>query len=151
MLYALTPLQLHVRESDAFGRGHFGATRGSRTHNGIDYVCKAGKYVLTPATGKVTKLGYPYADDFSYRYVEVTSIDGLRHRLFYCLPTVSVGDDVTRGDPVGTAQNIAKRYDTVDKKMVNHVHYEVMRSDGSYVDPDKAECRVPEKELRPKE
>lgn len=151
MLYALTPLQLHVRESDAFGRGHFGAPRGSRLHNGIDYVCKAGRRVLSPVVGRVTKLGHPYADDLSYRYVEVTTIDGLRHRLFYCLPSVSVGDYVSRGDPVGTAQDIAKRYDTNDKKMVNHIHYEVMRDDGSFVDPDNADCRISDEEPRPKE
>lgn len=139
MLYALAPIQLHVRESDPFGKGHFGAPRGSRTHNGIDFVCAQGAYLLSPVAGKVTKLGFPYADDHSFRYVQVTSADGLRHRLFYCLPTVSVGDVIDRGDPLGRVQNIAGRYNTADKRMVNHVHYEVMRDDGSYVDPDNAD------------
>jgi hypothetical protein len=127
---------LSKRQTDDFGSGYFGAGRGSRTHNGIDYACFAGSTVLSPVRGVVTILGYPYADDFDYRYVQVTDNDGLRHRIFYCLPSCSVGDVVCKGDGIGEAQDISARYDTEDKKMNNHIHYEILDSTNSYLNPE---------------
>jgi murein DD-endopeptidase MepM/ murein hydrolase activator NlpD len=115
---------LELRGRDGYGSGAYGAPRGDRTHRGIDFKAPAGAAILSPVSGEVSKLGYPYSDDFSYRYVEVTTRSGLKHRLFYVDPMVKVGDKIAVGQPLGLAQHIAARYD--EHLMNNHIHYEVM-------------------------
>ena len=140
------------------GDGRFGARRGSRTHNGIDYVTQPGDRICSPVAGVITKHGYPYRDDLSYRYVEITTqyfdtldtstttethiqIIPARHRLFYTLmfDTLKIGDTVHQNDIVGIAQDIAARYPAKDPKdaMINHVHYEIKRPDGTYINPEQ--------------
>ena len=126
---------LPERGSDAWGSGHFGASRGSRTHRGIDYACYPGTGIHTRTAGKVTKLGYPYADDTSFRYVQVTDVHGLNHRYFYVYPAVGVGDNVVAGEIIGFAQDIAGRYDKPEKRMKNHIHYEIKQGK-EYLDPN---------------
>lgn len=128
---------LPPRGTDAWGSGEFGASRGSRSHKGIDYACFPETIIHTPVTGTVTKLGYPYGDDLSFRYVEVTTRDKNRHRLFYTSPEVSVGELVSRGDIVGTAQDIAGKYHRDDREpMTNHIHYEILAPDGTPINPE---------------
>lgn len=126
------------RGTDDFGCGDFGASRGSRDHNGIDYCVEAGQEIATPVTGVVTKLGYTYGSDLFWRYVEITcDATGLRHRLFYVEPGVDYGQRVDAGDLVGVSQHIAGKYNTEDRKMKNHVHYEIMTADGkTYLNPE---------------
>lgn len=115
---------LSKRQPDAYGSGEYGANRGSRAHRGIDYACFVGAEILSPIEGKITKLGYAYADDLSYRYVEVVGDDSLHYRVFYVEPSVGVGDMVTRETIIGKAQDISARY-TENGMMENHIHYEI--------------------------
>lgn len=125
------------REPDDYGEGHFKASRGKRTHNGVDKACPPNTQIFSTVTGTVTKLGYPYADDLSYRYVQVTDNDGLDHRMFYVYPHVIVGDVCAAGITViGIAQNIASRY-TEKGHMNNHIHYEIKKGD-EYLNPEEA-------------
>lgn len=126
---------LPKRGSDEWGSGEFHASRGSRKHKGIDYACYPGTQIESPTHGDVTKLGYPYGDDLSFRYVQITDDHGNNHRLFYVEPGVKVGDTVEQGDIVGEAQDIAARYSTPEKYMKNHIHYEIL-IDGTEVDPE---------------
>ena len=123
------------------GDGRFGARRGSRTHNGIDYVTQPGDRICSPVAGVITKHGYPYRDDLSYRYVEITDLRYYRHRLFYTslAPDIALHDIVTSNQIVATAQDITKRYPAKDPKdaMINHVHYEIKRPDGTYMNPEE--------------
>jgi len=125
---------MKMRNPDNYGSGHFGASRGSRTHNGIDYVCDKGSPIHITTPGKVTKLGYPYGDDLSFRYVQVTDEKGLAHRVFYVEPSVSAGDLVTAGTVLGTSQDLTKRY---PNGMTNHVHYEI-KNGSEYINPEDA-------------
>jgi hypothetical protein len=128
-------IELELR-NDPAGKGNYGARRGDRTHVGIDYCCTPGAVVLTPVGGIVTRLGYPYADDLSWRYVEITSgPDKLRHRFFYVEPgeTIDVGTHVGRKTPIGKAQDISERYP--DQEMLAHIHYEVKTQAGTHLDP----------------
>jgi len=125
--------KLKKRGIDAFGSGAFGSSRGDRKHKGIDYACEPGTEILSPCIGKVTKIGYPYPNS-TYRYVEVTDLSKLRNRVFYIKPVVKKGDQVTVLTVIGKAQDIAKKYSTEHKKMVNHVHYEILN--GEPINPE---------------
>jgi len=128
---------LPKRMNDPWGSGEFGASRGTRTHKGIDYACYPDTEIQTPVDGVITKLGYPYGDDLSFRYVEVMANDGLRHRLFYVEPTCVHGDEVHAGDVVGSSQDISSRYrDPSKPAMINHVHYEILDDAGDPVNPE---------------
>ena len=121
------------RGCDDYGCGHFGASRGRRKHNGIDCKADYGQIVCSHVAGKVTKIGYPYANDLSYKYVEITDSLDLRHRFFYVFPSVKPGDRIKVSDTIGTVQNIAARYKR--GKMTNHVHYEIKKQNNDYMNP----------------
>ena len=122
------------RRTDQQGSGHYGASRGQRKHNGVDYACYPDSIVLSNVNGIVTKLGYPYASDLSYRYVQITCIEtGLSHRYFYVEPAVNKGDHIKIGDAIGASQEL--HYSGI----VQHIHYEIKDSDGNYVDPNSLE------------
>lgn len=111
-----------IRVDDA-GDGHFGAPRGDRTHRGVDYLCRPGDTVHSPCNGVVSKLGFPYADDSTWRYVEITDGRSRRHRLFYVEPLHHVGTIVKEGNVIGHAQDISLRY---SPRMKPHLHYEII-------------------------
>ena len=119
------------RSTDKYGSGEFGAPRGDHSHNGIDFVVAPLQPVLALVEGTVTKLGYPYTDDLSYRYVQVTDLDGNDVRYFYTLPTVEVGDTISIGDMLGTAQDLGERYPGITP----HVHLEIKQG-REYLNPN---------------
>ena len=130
------------RGRDAMGSGAFGAPRGSRKHRGEDYRVKAGEIIYSKYKGAVTKIGYPYSQDSStkksrlkseLRYVEITTQKGLKHRYFYVRPSVKKGDSIAAGDEIGKVSDLKKIWGA---RMRNHVHYEVMTKEGTYLDPN---------------
>lgn len=123
-------IKAEERGCDKWGCGDFGASRGSRTHKGIDFKANPGQVLLASVEGEVSKIGYPYSDDLSYRYVQVTTKEGLDVRYFYVEPIVRLGDRVNLLDQLGTVQDLGKRYED----MVNHVHIEIKKR-GDYIDP----------------
>lgn len=134
MITATLPLRI----SDDFGSGAFEAPRGTNEkgkkmlHKGVDILCAPLTIINAPIGGKVTKHGYCYKDDLSYRYVQIKDKKGASHRLFYVLPGIKVGQVVKKNQPIGIAQNIAIRYYDPKKSqkkpkiMLNHIHYEVL-------------------------
>ena len=132
MIRQIQTVDLDIR-SDPAGDGWFHSPRGDRLHNGIDYVCQVNQPILSPVNGVVTKHGYPYGDDLSWRYIEITDGDANKHRLFYIQPTMPIGHTVTTESIVGNAQNIVIRYP--DQGMLAHVHYEIMNQFDEYLDP----------------
>lgn len=121
------------RKCDPSGCGHFGASRGSRTHNGVDIVTVPGEAVFSPISGRVNRYAIPYANDNRYSGIEITGAN-FRVKMFYLQPTVAVGTQVTAGQRIGTAQNIAAKF---SNPMTNHVHVEFYTLDGKLVDPTK--------------
>lgn len=119
-----------VRKSDKWGQGHYGASRGKRTHRGVDLACYPGSKILSPVTGVFTKYGFPYGDDLSYRYVQITDIDGRDHRFFYVDTHMSIGAEVQAGEYIGKVQNLGGRYEGITE----HIHYEV-KHEGKHIDP----------------
>ena len=133
-----------LRERDSYGLGHFGASRGKNSkgekinHNGIDHECVPGSQIFSPVEGEVTKLGYTYTNDLSFRYVQITTKEGYNVRVFYVKPFVSLGDYVTDNDIIGSSQKLGDRY-PVDKDhplgISEHVHLEVKDLQGKFIDP----------------
>jgi len=128
-----------LRESDSYGSGHFGASRGNRKHNGKDYACYPKSKILSPVEGKVTKIGYPYGDDPSFRYVQITTKEGYNVRVFYVEQIVFVGSLVNQDDVIGLSQKLGDRY-PADKDhplgITDHIHLEIKDLQGKYVNPD---------------
>lgn len=122
---------MKIRGQDNWGSGAFGASRGSRKHNGIDLIQVPGEVFYALSGGIVTKLGYPYGDDLSYRYVEVTDSEGARWRYFYIEPSVKVGDKIEAYQEIGIVQELGTRY----KGITEHVHLEIILKDGTFLDP----------------
>lgn len=120
---------MQKRGCDQDGCGHFDAPRGTRRHNGYDLLCDPGETICSPIHGTVTKVGYPYADDLSFRYVQVSAGE-YDFRLFYVEPSVAVGQTVTPDTVIGTGQNLGERYDGI----ANHIHFEIKRG-ADYIDP----------------
>lgn len=128
---------LPIRGEDKWGNGKYQAPRGDHKHNGIDLSCLEGTVILSPVNGVVSKLGYPYnpSDEKKghMRYVEVISDGIYKHRFFYVLPSVDVGDTIKIGDQLGVAQDIASIY----PEITPHIHYEIKHEVAEFLDPTK--------------
>lgn len=117
------------RDQDEYGSGDYQAPRGSHRHRGIDFTPQ----IHAVNDGIVTKIGYPYGDDLSYRYVQVTDVDGNRARYFYISPAVNKGDTINKGAVLGKLQDLGKRYPNITP----HFHFEVKSADGEIIDPNE--------------
>lgn len=130
-----------VRGTDSQGSGYFGAPRGTRLHNGIDYACPKGSVILSPVAGTYTKLGWPYnpekyQDRAHMRYVQITDGEGLRHRFFYVATKMEIGADVVVDQPIGYTQGLLDIFEGI----TDHYHYEIMAAgQRKYLDPDDFE------------
>ena len=98
-----------LRGEDNWGSGAYGASRGSRKHRGVDYKPRQGEHIMSICAGVVSKVGYPYGDDLSFRYVEVTDRDDYRVRVMYIEPMVTEGMQVFRHYVIGAAQELGDR------------------------------------------
>lgn len=80
----------------------------------------------------MTKIGFPYGDDLTYRYIEITSVAGYRVRHFYVQPASSISNGVMvkGGDVIGSYQSLNSRF----PEIIEHVHIEVYKN-GNVVDP----------------
>ena len=125
------------RGTDDYGSGAFGAPRGKKKHRGIDLAAANGSGLKSPIDGVVSKWGFPYADTTEFRYIQVTDMEGLKHRFFYCMPLLEKGTIIKKGDVIARVQNIAGHYS--EKRMVNHLHYEVKTPNGEYINPGSFE------------
>lgn len=123
-----------IRKCDAFGCGHFGASRGSRKHNGVDILTAENQEIKAPFDCKITRYGYPYANDLSYQLVEIQGLNAMSHfkaKLMYIKTLHPVGTALNKGDLLCAADNIAKKY---GPGMGNHVHFELYQN-GKLIDP----------------
>jgi murein DD-endopeptidase MepM/ murein hydrolase activator NlpD len=121
---------MKLRTNDKWGAGHFNAPRGNRKHSGVDIVCDPNDPITSLCNGVVTKLGYPYADDLSFRYVEVTDDIDRQWRYFYVSPAVQTGQEVTAGDILGYSQSLLNRYPGITQ----HWHIEI-KVGKTFIDP----------------
>ncbi len=122
-----------ARLCDGFGCGSFGASRsgGTRKHNGLDIIFAPGESVLSPIDGKVSRHPIPYANDPSYKGIEIKNSRYLV-KLFYIENQSPIGTVVKKGQKIATAQDIAAKYGST---MTNHVHIEVYEY-GKLINPE---------------
>ncbi len=133
MLYVLTP----PRVQDDFGRGEFGAPRGDRTHNGVDFQAPPESILLSPVTGEFTKYGTVYRSDPYYRYIQITDDNGNNHRFFYVQSyRLILKTLIFRHTKIGIVQDIAGKYNQPDRRMLNHIHYEIKTKSGEFLNPE---------------
>lgn len=121
--------------SDTQGDGQYGASRGDRLHQGVDVQVYEGEPIYAPIDGVINRVAYPYANDLQWRGLEMSGADawqGYSVKMFYMSPEMSlIGKPVSRGQVVGKAQAISKKYTPA---MKDHLHVEI-RKDGALIDP----------------
>lgn len=118
------------------GDGDFGAYRKAhptKPHQGQDYLAAPGQDVFAPLDGTV-RIGEPYPGDSRYKLVEIKG-GAYGVKLMYVLPIVKTGQKVSRGQKIGTVQNLILKYGASFLAQ-NHIHIEVRRA-GLLVNPDR--------------
>ena len=132
-----------IRYHDHFGSGKYGASRGDRTHKGLDIISNKGDKVFSPMDGKITRTFHPYSD--KCRFLKGVEIVGegeysdYKMKLMYVDldDNVDTGDFVSKGDVVAIQQDLLECYPPRNgKSMTNHIHFEVYEN-GRNIDPEK--------------
>lgn len=121
-----------IRDCDPKGCGEFGASRGSRKHNGLDIEAVPGENIFSPISGKVTRFPFPYGDDLSFTGIEIVN-NQFKVKIFYMKAVVSANSSVVQGQYIGNAQNVAKKH---GGGMINHVHIEAYDNSGNLINPE---------------
>lgn len=125
-------LKIHTLREDSSGSGRFGASRGNRTHKGVDLEVTKGEEVYSPFSGVIVRTTRPYADDAKYKGIVLKSDSGIEMKIFYMNPSVSSGR-VSKGQVIGYAQAISEKY---GGSMKDHIHVEI-RKKGILQNPEK--------------
>jgi len=131
------PMFNPIRQSDAWGDGYFGASRGDRPHLGVDYVVNEGEVIYAPCDMDSFNLSYPYSFGTNDTYILTgarfnTKIDGVNFdgRLWYFTPYSHLfGRDIPKGTPIGVAQTLQHRYAGI----TDHLHFQ-LRTETDLVD-----------------
>lgn len=133
------------RKRDLYGEGHFGASRGSRSHDGVDYEAVAGLPVKSPISGRATRVSKPYTsgiDSNALSGLQIEAADGTTCKIWYLAPSAGiVGRLLAAGDVIGTAQTLQNRYPPMRPplrrvgQMTDHVHVRIHDRRGVKIDP----------------
>jgi len=111
------PTGLGIR-SDPAGDGHFGASRGNRKHEGLDFLVAPGQIVKAVIAGKLVR-AYPYVDDVIFAGCRLWGKDFMA-KMFYFIPHEKlIHEDVLAGEEIGIAQDISAKY---GGGMKAHIH-----------------------------
>jgi murein DD-endopeptidase MepM/ murein hydrolase activator NlpD len=128
-------LNWKMRECDAFGCGHFGASRSrsgrglATKHEGTDFIANPGAIVFAPGDGKYVRSALPYPGDERYKGL-VLQLGEYEMKVFYVSPSIAPGKEIRPGEAIGLVQNLAPKYDGI----TNHIHVEVRKS-GELINP----------------
>ncbi|CAF92686.1 unnamed protein product [Tetraodon nigroviridis] len=110
------------RISDRWGQGHYGASRGGRTHKGLDIMCKDGSAVYAPFDVTLNGRLTVYTDPTKKAINEGINLSGenLCFKLFYVRPD-KVSGKVRKGERIG----IMLPMQTVYPGITSHVHVQM--------------------------
>jgi len=119
----LSPVPHGIRGQDAHGSGAFLASRVGRVHYGVDIICVPGEQVISPCNGILVRRKRPYGQDLHWSGVLIATEGGIQITLFYLEPNSTLyGHEVTKGQVIGTAQDISQKYPGI----IPHIHMEVV-------------------------
>lgn len=126
-----------IRDCDANGCGHYGASRLRKgisvkgAHKGIDVVVTPGENVYAPISGTVRTL-FVNPGSTAMRGIEIKN-NNMAMKIFYMVPhELETGETILAGEYMGVAQNVASYYNA--PAMTPHIHVE-LRINGESVDP----------------
>jgi len=108
--------------SDSEGDGNYGARRGSRVHNGIDFLCDEGQAIGAPFDMKILRVAKPKVGSV------MSGIEWQAGRstgkMFYFEPDYTlIGKEVKQEQLIGVAQSVSKDYGLPNMK--DHIHFQV--------------------------
>lgn len=131
------PAGLGIRGTDAYGSGHHGASRGTRTHDGTDYIATPGQQIKAPLSGKITKISKPYSSGIDAHVlsgVEIVASNGTTCWIWYIQPSVNIVGTVVKAgtSTIGTARTLKNRY---KNGITDHVHVRIQKKNGTKIDP----------------
>lgn len=117
--------------NDAEGSGLFGARRGKRRHNGIDFICIPGQVIIMPVAGTIVRESLPYKDDLKWRGVYIVG-KRIELQMWYFTPHAHlIGQRCDAGDDIGVAQDIGDKYEG----MLAHIHMRIVKIDPALLFP----------------
>ncbi|XP_028390597.1 myeloid protein 1-like [Dendronephthya gigantea] len=121
-----------VRGCDRKGCGYYGASRGSRSHRGVDITCNPGSTVYAPFDGTIVGRYWPFPNNYhafnnGLRIQGTGNFKGFRARICFFSPTV-YGGTISRGTALGISRRLPYR------RITQHVHLQLYRG-GKIVDP----------------
>jgi murein DD-endopeptidase MepM/ murein hydrolase activator NlpD len=128
--------------NDSIGGGYYGAKRGDDSHKGVDFEVTEGQPIFSPIDGFVKRKSHPYPKDLQWNGVlilgdEVINGIGIKidMKIFYMTPLSNiVGSYVKKGQKIGEAQAISKKYSAA---MKNHIHIEAFDKKGKHINVQK--------------
>lgn len=131
------PTGYKIRGSDSYGGGHYGASRGRRTHDGVDYISTANQSIEAPLSGRVLRISRPYASGIDANVlegVEIEASDGTKCWVWYIQPTVNIVNQVVKAGKtiIGKAKTLTNRY---TNGITDHIHVRIHTRYGSSIDP----------------
>ena len=118
-----------IRTHDRWGEGHYGASRGGRTHNGIDIVISPHRPLYAWDDIRLERIANPYANDARYSGAKYKWGD-FEVKVFYFHPIVQ--DFFSKGDIIGVSGDLTAKYPGITP----HIHFE-MRLKGEIINPEK--------------
>jgi len=125
------------RGNDPTGHGYYGASRGTRKHEGFDVISTPNENVYSPINGKV-RIGNVYkttkVGKEQMKLIEITG-NTYKVKLMYVSSNLKNGDVVTPNMLIGKAQDISLYHDEGSKGMINHIHEGVWKN-GLLTDPE---------------
>ncbi len=108
--------------ADVEGDGHYGTSRGTRRHNGEDYLCTESQAIVAPFDMIITRISKPIAN--SYLSGIAWQRGKSRGKMFYFTPEESlIGCPVKEGEVIGIAQSVSGYYNL--PRMQDHIHFQV--------------------------
>ena len=112
-------LKSNIIRYDTQGSGNYGASRGSRTHNGVDLLCVPECEVYADTDLEFIRIARPYPGMNGGLWEDM---NGNQVKIFYMNPIRSQ-KTFKRGDVIGYCQNVAKHYK--NNRMMPHIHIEI--------------------------